>query len=659
MCVYRFGSKKPDYAMWNAGEEFVIPVPSLVIRSANTLLLSCSAPFLAVARAFSDVQQGRSKLRHQEIMRELFLSIAVLSPKDLVTCIYLATNRLGPAYEGLELGIGDSIVMKAIVEATGKSMKTLKEEYTKVGDLGLIAQSSTNTVRTLKAPKPLTVHGLFESLLQIAKMTGHDVMKKKQDKIRHLLVCCRESEAQFVIKMLQGKMRINLGPKSVVAGLSHAYAYAELGNKNPGDERLKKAVQLVNAAFSQLPSWEKVITALNSYGLDELPHHCKLTIGIPVEPMLAQPTKGTKEILERLQGHEIFTAEYKYDGERAQVHRLEDGTTKIYSRNLEDNTGKFPDIIGYLPNAMKETVKSFILDCEAVAFDRETQKILPFQILSTRARKEVSMENIKVNVCLFVFDLLYLNGEPVIHKTLQERRILLQEHFKHVSGEFHFATAKEFSDTDEMELFLGEAVENQCEGLMVKSFVTDAAYVPAKRSYQWLKLKKDYMDGITDTVDLVPIAAWHGKGKRTGVYGAFLMAVYDDENEEYQSVCKIGTGLSDAQLIEHSQTLVKHLVPSIRQYYRTGDSLKPDVWFDPSAVWEVLAADLSISPVHKAAVGDVHDSKGIALRFPRFLKIRDDKSPENATTAKQIAQMYRSQKITHSSKKNADEEDDD
>jgi DNA ligase 1 len=344
-------------------------------------------------------------------MRELFLSIAVLNPKDLVPCIYLATNRLGPAYEGLELGIGDSIVMKAVVEATGKSMKSLKEEYTKVGDLGLIAQASTNTVRTLKAPKPLTIASLFETLLTIAKMTGHEVMKKKQDKIRHLLVCCRESEAQFVIKMLQGKMRINLGPKSVVAGLSHAYAYAEHGNKNPGDERLKKAVQLVNAAFSQLPSWEKVIDALNTYGLDALPSHCKLTIGIPVEPMLAQPTKGTKEILERLAGHELFTAEYKYDGERAQVHRMEDGTTKIYSRNLEDNTGKFPDIIGYLPHAMKGNLKSFILDCEAVAFDRETQKILPFQILSTRARKEVSMENIKVNVCLFVFDLLYLNGE--------------------------------------------------------------------------------------------------------------------------------------------------------------------------------------------------------------------------------------------------------
>jgi DNA ligase 1 len=249
--------------------------------------------------------------------------------------------------------------------------------------------------------------------------------------------------------------------------------------------------------------------------------------------------------------------------------------------------------------------------------------------------------------------------QPIIHKTLQERRVLLQEHFQHVLGEFHFATAKEFSDTDEMELFLQEAVENQCEGLMVKSFVTDAAYIPAKRSYQWLKLKKDYMDGITDTVDLVPIGAWHGKGKRTGVYGAFLMAVYDDENEEYQSVCKIGTGLSDAQLIEHSQTLSKHVVPTIRQYYRTADSMKPDVWIDPAQVWEVLAADLSISPVHKAAAGDVHDTKGIALRFPRFLKIRDDKSPENATTAKQIAQMYRNQKITHSNHKNNEEEDDD
>ena len=202
---------------------------------------------------------------------------------------------------------------------------------------------------------------------------------------------------------------------------------------------------------------------------------------------------------------------------------------------------------------------------------------------------------------------------------------------------------------------MGEAVQGNCEGLMVKTLHENATYEPSKRSLNWLKLKKDYMDGLTDSLDLVPIGAFHGKGKRTGAYGAYILACYDEDSEEYQSVCKLGTGFSDKQLEEFDAQLRKYALPSKPRNYQC--DLEADVWFDAAQVWEVLAADLSISPIHKAALGKVQRDKGVALRFPRFIKIREDKNPEQATTAEQVAEMYKAQNLNGTT--NLDEEDDD
>jgi DNA ligase-1 len=603
-------------------------------------------PYLALARAFREIHQTRSKLRHIAVVREFFRAVLERTPDQLVPCIYLATNKLAPQFEGIELGIGDMIMQKAIMEATGKSLKNLKAEYKKLGDLGLVAQASTRSIRTLVAPKPLTVMSVFENLHAIAAERGNSSQKKKQDRIRTLLVACKEYESMYIIKALQGKMRINLGPKSVIAGLAHALAFHESRGANPPEELLAKSNKLVRAAFARRPDWSVVVSAALKSGLTKLPETCQLTIGVPVEPMLAQPTNGVEAILHRLQGHDTFTAEYKYDGERAQVHLLPNGTIKIYSRNLEDNTGRFPDIIKRLPNSYIDpaTTQSFILDCEEVAYDLVSDKILPYQVLSTRSRKDVSLESIKVQVCLYVFDILYLNGESLLDNSLKERREKLHEKFKTVPGETHFATHREFENSEELETFLTESIDNQCEGLMIKTWNSSAQYEPARRSPLWLKFKKDYKEGLADSVDLVPIGAWYGKGKRTGVFGAYLLACYNDDSEEYQSACKIGTGFSDVQLQELTASMKEHICDE-RSYYSTGDALRPDVWFDPVAVWEIRAADLSLSPQHKAAFGLVNPARGIGLRFPRFLRIRTDKSPEQATNAEQIADLYNGQKI--------------
>ncbi|KAL2938486.1 DNA ligase 1, partial [Bienertia sinuspersici] len=417
------------------------------------------------------------------------------------------------------------------------------------------------------------------------------------------------------------------------------------------------AGKIVKQVFSLVPVYDKIIPALLGDGVWNLSKNCMFTPGIPIGPMLAKPTNGVSEIIDKFQDM-VFTCEYKYDGERAQIHFMEGGNVEIYSRNAERNTGKFPDVVASLPRFKKPSVNSFVLDCEIVAYDREKQKILPFQVLSTRARKNVVMSEIKVDVCVYAFDILYLNGKPLLQEQLDVRRKHLYDSFVEDPGFFQFATILTSNDLEEIQKFLDAAVNASCEGLIIKTLEKEATYEPSKRSNNWLKLKKDYMDSVGDSLDLVPIGAFHGRGKRTGVYGAFLLGCYDSSNEEFQSICKIGTGFSEAVLEERSSSLRSKVIPIPKSYYRYGDTLKPDVWFEPSEVWEVKAADLTISPVHRAAVGIVDNDKGISLRFPRLVRLREDKAPEDATSSDQVAEMYRSQANNPDRKKDDLEEDD-
>ena len=199
------------------------------------------------------------------------------------------------------------------------------------------------------------------------------------------------------------------------------------------------------------------------------------------------------------------------------------------------------------------------------------------------------------------------------------------------------------NDVEELSKFLDDSVEHGTEGLIVKTM--DDSYEPSKRSSHWLKLKKDYLDGVGDTFDLVPIGAWLGKGKRTGVYGSYMLAIWDADNEQYQAITKIGTGFSEELLKDLAGSMGQNVIPSAKGYYNYPESLVPDVWFEPKVVWEVKAADLSISPIYKAAIGLVDESKGISIRFPRLVRVRDDKGPEDSTSPDQVADMYRQQAV--------------
>jgi DNA ligase 1 len=614
-------------------------------------------PYLAIAKTFECIEAESSRLLMTQILSNFFRSVIILSPKDLLPSVYLCLNKVAPAFEGIELGVAETNIMKAIAQTTGRTLDQIKKDAQDIGDLGVVAEKSRSSQRMMFTPAPHTVEAMFNKLKTIAKMSGTTSMQKKVDTIKGIFVACRHSEARFFVRSLLGKLRIGLAETSVLQALSQAvtltppvdnkqepYTLNAFAGRNEATvkQKVEETALIIKTVFCQCPDYNQIIPILIDDGVEFLLEKCKMKPGVPLKPMLAQPTNGIHEVLTRFDGID-FTCEYKYDGERAQIHMDEKGVVNIYSRNQETNTTKYPDIISRIAAAKKDTVKSFIMDSEAVAWDRERKQILPFQILSTRKRKDANEAEIKVQVCVYMFDLLFFNGENLVEKPFAERRALMYEHFQESEGDWMFATKLDTDDLNELQTFLEDAVKGNCEGLMVKTLKEEATYEIAKRSRNWLKLKKDYMAGVGDSLDLVVLGGFRGKGKRTGTYGGFLLGCYDQENEEYQSICKIGTGFSDDDLATHTAFFKDKVIKEPRSYYRFNQAHAPDDWFEVCQVWEVKCADLSLSPVHQAGIGIVDPEKGISLRFPRFLKIRDDKAVEDATSAQQVADMYQNQ----------------
>lgn len=660
---------KDPYPDWKAGE----PVP-----------------YAALCTTFSLIELTTKRLQIIAYCSAFIQQVLRLSPGDLLPTIQLMLNKLAADYAGIELGIGESLIMKAIGESSGRSLAVIKDDHRKIGDLGLVAAKSKSKQGQMFKPKPLTVRGVHQGLLDIAKMEGHGSQDQKVKAINKLMASADvsatsktvditkdkggPSEAKFIVRFLEGKLRLGLAEKSVIVALAQAVVTHEAAQKNKvaSTDQLAKGEAALKQVYSELPSYEVIIPAMLEHGVFKLHESCKLQPGVPLKPMLAKPTKSITEVLDRFEGKE-FTCEYKYDGERAQIHYVapeamsqfpaaKDNLTKdpkafkglaaVFSRNSEDLSKKYPDILEKLNTWIKPETKSFVLDCEAVAWDPNTKKVLPFQQLMTRKRKDVKTSDITVKVCVFAFDFLFYNGEALVKKTFRERRALLHQAFEPVEGEFAFAQYGDGQDIEEIQVLLDESVKASCEGLMVKMLDTEeSGYEPSKRSRNWLKVKKDYLAGVGDSIDLVVLGAYYGKGKRTNWYGAFLLACYNSKTQNYETVCNIGTGFSEAILEELHEQLSEITIDKPKPFYNhsTVPAHQPDVWFEAKYVWEVKTADLTLSPRYRAAIDTM--KQGISLRFPRFIQRRDDKKPEDATSASSIVEMYNNQEVV--SKENA------
>eukprot|EP01060_Flectonema_neradi_P026024 TRINITY_DN3487_c0_g1_i1.p1 TRINITY_DN3487_c0_g1~~TRINITY_DN3487_c0_g1_i1.p1 ORF type:complete len:764 (+),score=127.68 TRINITY_DN3487_c0_g1_i1:19-2310(+) len=676
----QYPGPKPDYLAVEKIEDEKLPVAlthsKLILDvepQKKTWEGNAEVPYMYLCDALVEISAIGSRLEVSTLMTKCFYGILAYSPTSMLNTVYLALNQLAPEVEGVELGIGDAFLMKCIAAGTGLSIQRVREKYKTLGDLAELAQNSKINQTYLVQPKRLTINGVYTMLRQVAAMSGKDVQKRRTDIICKALRSAKPVEANFIIRSLQGKMRLGLALNTIMMALAHAF----LLHETPKDKLKKmgpaKLQWLLNStsdrmkqSFNEMPSFDILVPALLSDGLRAL-QRVTLRLNLPVKPMLAKPMKDVKLVLKRFTDGD-FICEYKYDGERAQIHyskNVDTGAVKIeiFSRNSEHHTTKYPDVIKMLndTNVIKESTTSFIIDSEIVAYDVEEQKILPFQVLQGRARKDVAIENVKVKVCVYAFDILYLNGEVLLHKTLKERKQHLYSAITEKEGDFLFATSRECSDQETIETFLADSIKHSCEGLMVKTLVKNSQYTPSRRTFNWLKLKKDYLDGVGDSVDLVPIAAWHGKGKRTGTYSAYLLACFEPDTGMFQAVCKVGTGFKDEDLVTLTEKLVDHEIPkpnsNYTQFSAGGDA--PDVWLDSVTVWEVKAADLSISPKYPAAAGLIDSTKGIALRFPRFIRVRDDKNTTDATSCHQIADLYRQQFANEETDAKVEDSDDD
>ncbi|KAI9851204.1 MAG: hypothetical protein M1838_004216 [Thelocarpon superellum] len=643
-------------------------------------------PYAALCTTFSLIEMTTKRLIIMAHCSLFLRQVLRLTPADLLPTVQLMVNKLAADYAGIELGIGESLIMKAIGETTGRSLATIKADQNEIGDLGLVAAKSRSNQPTMFKPKPLTVRGVHEGLMAIATVSGNGAQSRKVAGIKKLLAAADAqlagkgkgvditenkggpSEAKFIIRFLEGKLRLGLAEKTVLIALAQAMVAHDVGGdgngKVPSTEQLAQGEATLKRVYSELPNYEVIIPAMVEHGIVHLGDHCKLQPGVPLKPMLANPTKSITEVLNRFE-NKHFTCEYKYDGERAQIHFVspesplqypctlpsakgQKGLSAIFSRNSEDLSKKYPDVLSKLRTWVKEDTRSFVLDCETVAWDVETKKVLPFQQLMTRKKKDVKIEDVKVKVCVFAFDILFVNGESVVRKSFRERRKLLYDAFEEVEGEFAFAKQMNTSELEEIQTFLEESVKASCEGLMVKMLDgEESGYEPSKRSRNWLKIKKDYLAGLGDSLDLVVLGAYYGKGKRTSVYGAFLLACYNSSTQEYETVCNIGTGFSEAVLEELHTALSEHVIDRPKPFYAHSNVAKdqPDVWFEAKFVWEVKTADLTLSPRYRAAADAGIDGtgRGVSLRFPRFMQRRDDKKADEATSSRMVAEMYRKQ----------------
>jgi len=556
-------------------------------------------------------------------MTELLVGLVRATPKeDLARVVYLTQGRIHPDYEGIELGLAEKMVTRVLAHATGLEEARIQRMWKEKGDVGLVAEEAIATRRQKSLEStPLTVAKVYENLDAIARESGEGSQERKIRLLSDLLGHASPREARYIVRMVVGKMRLGVADMTIIDALASTFA------TKADRDRVERAYNVC----SDLGEVARVVAAKGLKGLDEI--HLKLFR--PIRAMLAERLETLEAILERM---DKAALEYKYDGLRVQAH-VSPEKIQLFSRHLENITGQFPEIVEGLKAAVRD--REAILEGEAVPVDANTGEFLPFQEVSRRRGRKTDVERMakEFPVTLFAFDCLLRNGEDLTPRAYSDRRKNLESMMKAAEG-IRLSKVHVTSDVKEAEAFFDEALQAGCEGLMAKAL--DSRYEAGARGFQWIKFKKEYSAELNDTIDLVIVGAFAGRGKRAGSYGALLMAAYDEKADVFRTTCKLGTGFDDETL----RTLPERLKSRRRDRRppRVDSKLEADVWFDPEAVLEVRGAELTISPVHTAAWDAIRPGAGLAIRFPRFTgRWRDDKGPEDATTVHELLEMYRGQ----------------
>ena len=633
-----------------------------------------SLPFMdliTVLLKVETIKGENSKDQIKELFAKLFVEIINNYPDDLPRVYYFLMSKIGPEYRSPEFGIGNGILEKIVSKVIGLSDKQLKDKLINVGDLGKVASEGKKNVQTMDKftnfikigpSKPLLINQVLKVFHDVAGKKGKSSQDEKSKIICKLMFDANKDEIKFIVRSLQKSLKIGASFKTILSAFARAVCKLYKG-KLDEKEIYKILLMSKNQLSDEDIYFNHIIDLIHSQdNFNKLVDLCHIRPGIPVNPQLARPSNGINVIFSRFEKIP-FTCEYKYDGFRGQIHYY-NNKTEIFSRNLENMTETYPDIVEYVNNFQKESqeknneqsINSFIIDCEMVAFDTKNNKILPFQQLTTRSRKNVDINTITIHVCMFVFDILYLNNEILINKTLRERREILYKTFKE-NEYIQFAKHLNSDNQEEIETFMTNSIDSGCEGLIIKAIDKNSEYMPGQRNFNWLKLKKDYLDtSLGDSIDLVVLGAQYGKGKRAGIYGSFLLGCYNDDSETYESVTMTGGGLKDSDLEDVYKTMKEHILQKIPSNYRLGE-VKPEIIFEPYMVWEIKTADLTLSPIYTAGSSIQKEGKGISLRFPRFIRMRTDKKPNEAITSDEIVNLYESQAAINKNNNNIANED--
>ena len=561
--------------------------------------------FSRLADVFKQLENISSGNKMRAVLSDFFKKV----PKSEICMVaYMTTGRIASEYEDIVIGMADKMVLKSIVLASKKSDDEVKKVFKEKGDVGLAAEELCGRKR-----KALSVKQVYDALHKIAESSGAGSQEKKIKILADLFKSASSLESRYIARLVLGTLRLGASDQTLLDSLSIAFT---------GTKANKPKLE---HAYHICPDVCLIADSIAKKGLKGL-NKINVKVGVPIQMMLAQRVKSIQEILDKIKGK--MAVEEKYDGERMQAH-IKGKKIKIYSRRMDDITSQFPDVVAEIKKCIK--CKSCIIEGECCAVDKKG-KLLPFQTLMQRRRKyDVERYIKKIPVCLFLFDLLYLDGKSYVQKDYPNRYKALKKAVKKQTAGLQLANQIVTDDLKDIQKFFDKMVKHGAEGIMVKSCGKGSVYKAGTRGWLWIKWKKEYMKGMVDTFDLVVVGAFKGRGRRAGSYGSLLCAVYNKKKNRYDTFTKLGAGFTDKQLDELPKKFKKYELK--KKHPLVNSKMKPDIWFKPAIVVEVLGAEITKSPTHTA--------EGLALRFPRFLRYRPDKSAKQATTVKEVVQMYK------------------